>query len=258
MSKIVPLEGFGGGGSSSLNFKIVAYATEEELAAAQPKENTIGVVTTTPINGWSFNATEPTELMEGMVWFTTGTSSSVAFNAFKKNDIQVYPISAKQYISGTWVDKTAKSWQNGEWVEWIVYLYNEGDRCEDLTGSWEANANMKLNGTANKPANVTFNETSITTKLASVCIANTVNKINVTPYSTLNFYVDVQETAGSDTYGIIADYGDIYKNCAACLINTKTAGLQTISIDISNIEGEYYVAWGSSNRIRVMHKVWLS
>lgn len=258
MSKIVPLEGFGGGGSSPLNFKIVAYATEEELAAAQPKENTIGVVTTTPINGWSFNATEPTELMEGMVWFTTGTSSSVAFNAFKKNDIQVYPISAKQYVSGVWVDKTAKSYQNGEWVEWAVYLYNEGDRCVDITGGWEAKANMKLNGGTNKPANVTFNSTNITTKLGSVCIANTVNKINVTPYSTLNFYVDVQANTISDVYGIIANYGDIYKDCAACLINSEQTGLQTISIDISNVEGEYYVVWGSSNRIRVMHKVWLA
>lgn len=59
MSKVVPLEGFGGGGSSPLNFKIVAYATEEELAAAQPKENTIGVITTTPISSWTFSAKKP-------------------------------------------------------------------------------------------------------------------------------------------------------------------------------------------------------
>ena len=193
-----------------------------------------------------------------MVWILTGISSTVEFNALQENGLLVYPISAKQYVGGAWMDVTAKSWQNGEWVEWIVYLYNEGDRCEDLTGSWEANANMKLNGSANKPANVTFNSTNITTKLGSVCIANTVNKINVTPYSTLNFYVDVQETAISDVYGIIANYGDIYKDCVSCLINAQATGLQTISVDISTVEGEYYVVCGSSNRIRVIHKVWLA
>lgn len=67
MSKIVPLEGFGRAEKeyitiyedSTLNFDIVAYATEEELAAAQPKENTIGVVTTTPMTDYEFSTTQP-------------------------------------------------------------------------------------------------------------------------------------------------------------------------------------------------------
>ena len=63
MNKVVPLEGFGGGGSSPLNFKIVAYATEEELMAVTPQENTIGVITTTPINGWIFGSEDPYEIL---------------------------------------------------------------------------------------------------------------------------------------------------------------------------------------------------
>lgn len=52
MNKFVSLEGFGRiekeyiitTEDSALNFDIVAYATEEELAATQLKENTIGIV----------------------------------------------------------------------------------------------------------------------------------------------------------------------------------------------------------------------
>lgn len=73
-------------------------------------------------------ATEPNGIAdEGMVWIKIGTESSVEFNALKKNGLQVYPISAKQYIDGAWVDKAAKSYQNGEWVEWIFYAFKDGE-----------------------------------------------------------------------------------------------------------------------------------
>lgn len=107
-----------GGGSGGLNFKVVSYVSEEDLMAATPKENTIGVITTTAISGWTFSADEPERLADGMVWFFVGTSSQVAFSATKKNPIMVYPISAKQYVSGTWVDVTCKSYQNGAWEDW--------------------------------------------------------------------------------------------------------------------------------------------
>ena len=103
------------GGGTSLNFTVKAYATEAALLAATPKENTIGIITTTAINGWIFSAVEPTEPVEGIVWISTGTSSAIEFNALKKNAIQVYPISAKQYVGGAWINVTVKSYQDGGW-----------------------------------------------------------------------------------------------------------------------------------------------
>ena len=123
-----------------LNFDVVAYATEEALLAATPKENTIGFITTTAITSWIFSATAPAESAEGMVWISTGTSSTVEFNALKKNAIQVYPISVKQYVDGTWVSVTAYSRQGGEWKSWITYLYKAGDECTDVTGGWQGRA----------------------------------------------------------------------------------------------------------------------
>ena len=124
MSNVVPLYGFGGGGGAALNFSVVGNPQP-----ASPKENTIWVNTDVKITGYVFSAVEPADPAEGMVWFSTGASSPVGFNTLKKNCVMVYPLSARQYISGAWVDKTAKIYQNGAWVEWApepFYIFKSG------------------------------------------------------------------------------------------------------------------------------------
>lgn len=118
MSIPVPLKGFGGGGAN-LNFKVVG-----NLQPTSPRENTIWLNTDQEITSWIFSAAEPETPEEGMVWFSVGTSSPVEFNALKKNAIQVYPLSAKQYVDGAWVTVTAMSYQGGEWVSWIRIFEN--------------------------------------------------------------------------------------------------------------------------------------
>lgn len=136
----------GGGGGAALNFDVVRYATESELLAATPKENTIGIISTTEMTGWIIDVNQPENMTNGMVWISAGTASAVEFNALKKNGIQVYPLSAKQYINGEWVNKVAKSYQGGAWVEWVrvIYLFNNGDQCTSITGGW-VNANIGSN-----------------------------------------------------------------------------------------------------------------
>ena len=60
---------------------------------------------------------------DGFVWFNVSTSSAAAFNALKKNSLWVYPLACQQYVSGAGVDKTAKTYQNGAWVDWTIYIY---------------------------------------------------------------------------------------------------------------------------------------
>lgn len=135
-----------GGGGASLNFKVVGGTS----APASQKENTIWVNTSTAITSWVFSATQPTG-SSGMVWFTTGTSSIVAFNALKKNSIMVYPLSAKQYVSGAWKDVNAKSYQNGAWVDWLKVVVTNPDQIETYYGAtYSINGNsitVKHNGT---------------------------------------------------------------------------------------------------------------
>lgn len=127
------------GGGTSLNFKVVGNPQPETA-----KDNTIWVDTDVEITSWVFSATQPETAAEGVVWITTGTSSPVAFNALKKNGITVYPLSAKQYVSGKWVDKTAKSYQGGKWVDWWNgELYDTGNEYTPYTGGWEVTTKGK-------------------------------------------------------------------------------------------------------------------
>lgn len=110
-----------GGGGAALNFKVVPGLTQPGTAS----ENTIWVATER-IGAWYFSATQPEGLQEWDVWFQTGTESATEFNALRKNGLQVYPLSAKQYVSGALVNVEAKSYQNGEWADWIRYIFQSG------------------------------------------------------------------------------------------------------------------------------------
>jgi hypothetical protein len=124
-----------GGGSGGLNFTVVGGTT----APKNPKENMIWINTNTPITDWVFSATQPSA-KSGRVWISTGTSSQVEYNALKKNGIQVYPLSAKQYVNGSWVDKVAKSNRGGTWIDWWNgELFDNGNQYEHLTGGWTGN-----------------------------------------------------------------------------------------------------------------------
>ena len=119
---------------AELNFEVVGGTS----MPSSPSENTIWVNTNTEITSWIFSVTEPTG-SSGMVWISIGTTSPTKFNALEQNNITVYPLSAKQYIGGTWVNKTAKSYQSNKWVEWLPEgaLYYHGDTCDDKTGGWQ-------------------------------------------------------------------------------------------------------------------------
>ena len=131
MSITVPLQGFGGAGTS-LNFDIKAYETEADVLAATPKENTIGVVTSTPISSWTLSAIQPESIEDGMLWIKLGSSSDVEFNALKKNAIVICPLSASQYINGGWVDVEAMSYKSGSWINWLTYILNK----DNLYNGW--------------------------------------------------------------------------------------------------------------------------
>ena len=114
----------GGGGGAGLNFKVVGGTS----APSNPTTNTIWVNTSAKITSWVFHATQPSAV-EGKLWIRIGKSSTAPFNAVKENRVTVYPISAKQYVNGAWVDKTAKIYQYGEWADWWNgELYENGNQ----------------------------------------------------------------------------------------------------------------------------------
>ena len=121
----------GAGGGTSLNFAVTGNPKPES-----PAENTIWVNTDTPVSGWVFGTDQPAGV-EGMVWFPSGTASRAAFNAVKENSLMVYPSTAKQYVNGAWVAKSAQTYQGGKWVPWwdgLLYSYGTFDNL--VTGGY--------------------------------------------------------------------------------------------------------------------------
>lgn len=237
MSIAVPLEGFGGG--TSLNFKVVGNPQP-----SSPKENTIWVDTDEEITSWFFSATEPEGTAdEGMVWISTGESSPVAFNALKKNGVMVYPIFAKQYVSGAWVDKTAKSYQGGEWVDWIVWLYNKGNEFTALTGGWEE----KHYGNDSTKKGIVKGADRITVSIARTSgvhqesIAGTVNAVDLANVNFIRANIAGYTSNGSSKYNRIGVYADSIREPAA-YANPGADGI--VELDVSALTGLHYVFFG--------------
>lgn len=207
------------GGGDPLNFKVVGGAVQP----SDPKENTIWVNTGTAVTGWTFSATAPGSPTAGMVWFAVGAESAAAFNALKKNGITVYPLAAKQYINGAWVDRTAKAYQKGAWVAWWDGgLYVSGDTYSTITGGWGVtsngvNANYPNTGSA---PTVTYGGSyvRITQAASKSGLWHTKNKVSL---------------AGRTKLSVSLSNGSAIENTQAYLqIRTSTSGYSSIGTEV--------------------------
>lgn len=256
------------GGGASLNFQVKTYPSETELKADNPKENTIGVITNTTMTSWVFSATEPTKPEVGMVWIAVGTSSTADFNALKKNTLQVYPLSAKQYEGNKFVSRVAMLYQVGEWIKWTLYLYDSGKEFEDITGGWSANGWQKWSdnayedvvGPVKNADHMQFDNNG------TVVAAGTANKINLTGYSTLYVEAIVDDSVyweGSYFSVSISLYTNkvVDKDEIASLsLGKTTTGKNKYSLSLDNVSGEAYIAVFTANNEDAaarIYKIWL-
>ncbi|MEG2769348.1 MAG: hypothetical protein RR902_00855, partial [Oscillospiraceae bacterium] len=132
-----------GGGGATL--KILAVATENNLPTTAT-ENTIAVITTTPINGYIVAKDEPTSnLKNGLVWVLIGGASQTPIVLNKKTGLSIYPQGTQQYINGAWVDKTIKVYQNASWRDVGIFLLNYDKDCTAASGGWTFNAGFSEN-----------------------------------------------------------------------------------------------------------------
>lgn len=231
-----------GGGGGGLNFKIIAYATESELLADTAKKNTIGVVTTNKINAWAFSPEQPASMLDGGVWISTGTSSTVMFNALKekKGAILVCPIFAKQYVSGAWVDVKAKSYQNGKWVNWWNgELYINGNQFEAVTGGWWNNTNLYWNSSyKNSGKDLSYDEfLTIPSPNGKTTCATTRNKIDMTFFNELSFEF-ASDSSTPPTTSVTVMIHDIE---SGALYGNYIAGSNKGAINLTGVSGAHYI-----------------
>lgn len=233
-------------GGTSLNFKIAGGTTPP----ASPAENTIWVNTSTTISEWVFSAEQPTNPVAGMVWFQTGSAATAPFNALKKNNVTIYPTGCRQYVSGAWVSKTAKTYQGGKWTEWYTLLYFFGNQNTAITGGWEISNSAK--GTAILSTNsididITGDSDSGDDDTCCIC---TKNKVDVSEYKILRINPEWQ-TGGSEqrwtTFGLFHEKPKSFTtsndSVAGIFLDKNQSAANVFSIDISSVSGSYYVAY---------------
>lgn len=231
----------GSGGSGGLELTVCGGTTRPTKVT----HNTIWINTDVEITSHVLSSTEPASPVEGMVWVTIGAFGTVKMASPVGGDwITVYPLSAKQYVSGAWVKKEAKSYRDGEWVDWWNGdLYTGGNEYVTITGGWKA-----VNGDGLK---VTFNSDKITVGTSGdtsgyEAAVYTKNKIDVTNFNTLTaVFSSIAFPASYSGQGVYVGLTNINTDSCptdklvASKQHTKT-GSVTLSVDISKVSGPYY------------------
>lgn len=231
---------YGNGGSNPLNFVVVDGTTQP----SNPKENMFWVNTAQKITGYYFSPTQPENVVAGNVWFRTGIASRSAFNALKKNTVMVYPVYAKQYISGAWADKPVKVYQNGKWSDlYNGELFANGNQYTDLTGGWSSEGwtVSEENFTA---AGATIDDngiTCLTIAATAVPLTGTVNKIDLKEAKTI--YVTVEEVDAEQVACIAVTSEKVVSGMGTMTTKADITATGEVTLDVSGIEEGYVVVF---------------
>lgn len=255
MSITVPLEGFGGG-SNPLNFRVVGNPKP-----SNPKENTLWVNTDVKITDWVFSVAEPNGLADGAVWFPIGTFGTAGFNALKKHGIQLCPLSAKQYVGGSLVDREAQIYKDGAWSSFVTYLFDSGDQYTSLTGGWSSThqnadewnydgnyaSSPDYGGGAWVDETLRISIRSNTSQRLGVAAVGTRDKIDLTPYKRIKVVCDLVVTNPCDVRLAIDSTLKTPQGSPIAYVDIP-AGTSTVELDVSNISGSYHVIIGGMNK----------
>lgn len=214
----------GGGTGNAAELTIYGGTTRP----AKATQNTIWIDTDVEITSYVLSFKEPETPSEGMAWIKIGNKGIIQANApVGDNWITVYPITAKQYVSGAWVYKDVLSYQNGQWENWIenIVLFDNGVKRDGLAFTTQY-------GTA------TFSGNYLVCKLTSsdkTMRAYVTEQFDLTPYETITVsWEGLSQSGAAASFGI-----GVYKNNEKIAESGISATTGTHTLDVSNLEGEY-------------------
>lgn len=247
--------GFGKPGNG-LTFEVIASAAQP----SEVREKTIWVCADVAMTDWVFSPIAP-EGVAGRVWIQTGSSSPAGFNAMEQNGILIYPTSCWQFVAGAWIPRTAKSFLNGTWVDWYTYLYNHGEENTALTGGWTTIGRAIGQNNYYTAPSLTKNADSMiveTTDGSGSGMAYAAQPIDLTGYKTLTFKGmgetnDDQENA--TMLGVWSTLEGYYNSEALAAWVTLIGVTSEISVDVSALNGKFYIGFGIHKNASTVTKV---
>jgi hypothetical protein len=173
----------------------------------------------------------------------------VEFNALKNNGIQVYPLSAKQYVGGAWVDVEAKSYQGGEWVDWIIYLINGSNLNTTYAGAWN-----KTTGSQGAGGSAAMTSEGLlivgnkgTDTYGTQFRYGPDETIDFNNINTIEFIVSNKSGSSALCAWVTPVFATSYTSTSVASVGERiTTTNQIVSMDVSGVSGEYYLRVGTS------------
>ena len=154
----------------------------------------------------------------------------------------------------TTVSITADGQSKSVALSFILYLRDGIDDCDADTGGWISEARAWGENVPGAGAPIVDKSNTwivLTQNYGKGGIYRTVNKIDLSQYNTLVVELAVSATDSHPeyfTFGIWSELGTYYRyNMDAYWNTTDNIGSTVISIDISNLNGSYYVGYGLYN-----------
>lgn len=242
--------------------------SSSDVVAVRLAWRTFGLETTVEFKGTEEAADTS---VNGAVWIHTNANSVVGFNALKKNDLEVYPVRAKQCVNGSWKELIGYSYQNGSWKQWLPYgaLYWHGDLCEKVSGGVWTPKNLKTNSEVGDE----FDLPTITYNYDHLLIdwriagwgggaAKMLNSQDLTDVSLLQLEFEGEVLQNdADLFLSVYKKESVYHSDSVASIriidhakgSPQTVGRRTVTLDVSSLSGEHYIrffgwdSWSSSN-----------
>lgn len=179
---------------------------------------------------------------EGDVWIVTDALSNNVFNILKNNSIEVYPLFAKQYVNGKWVEVNAMIFQNNEWLGLQDgTLYDNGKLHTEITGTIVTDTAI-----GSFTPSITYNDDHIyiycpnmngypNSSTSNARFENMIDLTNVTAIS-------INWSNSHDGRQHMRIFDEAKSQVAVLYASTSSQVIDTL--DISNLKGKYYIAFG--------------
>ena len=254
-------------GGASLNLRIMGGNTQP----VSPVENLVWLNTNVAIPHWYIQNDVPADPVEGVVYITVMTSSSVVLQTLRNNGMKLYFGTAYQYQSGSWVTLGGQVYQNGAWIDLQKFVYNAGKYNENYaTGMNLSNSVLSgsvTNDTANGYLICSTWRSAVSQTAYGYFYFN--NAINLTDVKTVKIVysasgqnddgaVEVRKYKLVVTSGTGASnaYNSPTRGTGASSANPSASNPQTATLDVSALTGNHYIGaaqytYNGSTTIRI-------